>query len=70
MSRTERYRCGIRRRRDLGLSPCRLEASALWDGSWRAPRREMITDPATKIGRPRQVYTGPTTRDYVRVADR
>jgi citrate synthase len=30
----------------------------------------MITDPAIKIGRPRQVYTGPTTRDYVRVADR
>ena len=30
----------------------------------------MITDPATKIGRPRQVYTGPTARDYVQTADR
>ena len=27
---------------------------------WIAHWREMITDPATKIGRPRQVYTGPT----------
>ena len=25
----------------------------------------MINDPATKIGRPRQVYTGYTERDYV-----
>jgi citrate synthase len=25
----------------------------------------MITDPVQKIGRPRQVYTGPTRRDYV-----
>jgi citrate synthase len=32
---------------------------------WIAQWREMITDPATKIGRPRQVYTGYTERDYV-----
>jgi citrate synthase len=32
--------------------------------------REMFNDPATKIGRPRQVYTGPTQRDYVKMADR
>jgi citrate synthase len=25
----------------------------------------MINDPATKIGRPRQVYTGYTERDYL-----
>jgi citrate synthase len=31
---------------------------------WVAQWREMITDPATKIGRPRQVYTGATSRDY------
>ena len=31
---------------------------------WIAQWREMINDPATKIGRPRQVYTGPTERDY------
>jgi len=31
---------------------------------WIAHWREMITDPATKIGRPRQVYTGPVARDY------
>jgi citrate synthase len=30
----------------------------------------MISDPATKIGRPRQVYTAPTARNYVQMADR
>ena len=29
---------------------------------WIAQWREMIADPATKIGRPRQVYTGPALR--------
>ncbi len=32
---------------------------------WIAQWREMIADPETKIGRPRQVYIGPPTRDYV-----
>jgi citrate synthase len=32
---------------------------------WIAQWREMIKDPATKIGRPRQVYTGHPARDYV-----
>jgi citrate synthase len=32
---------------------------------WIAQWREMINDPQTKIGRPRQIYTGPTVRDYV-----
>jgi citrate synthase len=32
---------------------------------WIAQWREMINDPTTKIGRPRQVYTGATERDYV-----
>jgi citrate synthase len=32
---------------------------------WIAQWREMMKDPQTKIGRPRQVYTGPTERDYV-----
>jgi citrate synthase len=32
---------------------------------WIAQWREMINDPSTKIGRPRQVYTGATERDYV-----
>ncbi|HEU5475426.1 MAG TPA: citrate synthase [Actinophytocola sp.] len=34
---------------------------------WIAHWREMMNDPATKIGRPRQVYTGPTERDYLSV---
>ncbi|MGH3744150.1 MAG: citrate/2-methylcitrate synthase, partial [Mycobacteriales bacterium] len=29
---------------------------------WIAQWREMIEDPDTKIGRPRQVYTGPAER--------
>jgi citrate synthase len=37
---------------------------------WIAQWREMIEDPATKIGRPRQVYVGATERDYVAAADR
>jgi len=37
---------------------------------WIAQWREMINDPQTKIGRPRQIYTGATTRDYVPVAER
>ncbi|MEI2717373.1 MAG: citrate/2-methylcitrate synthase [Candidatus Nanopelagicales bacterium] len=31
---------------------------------WIAQWREMITDPSTKIGRPRQVYIGETERQY------
>ena len=32
---------------------------------WIAQWREMINDPATKIGRPRQLYVGSPARDYV-----
>ncbi len=32
---------------------------------WVAQWNEMISDPAQKIGRPRQLYTGPTHRDYL-----
>jgi citrate synthase len=31
---------------------------------WIAQWREMMNDPANKIGRPRQVYTGPAERAY------
>ncbi|MEA3388847.1 citrate synthase [Sphingobium sp. CCH11-B1] len=37
---------------------------------WVAQWNEMISDPAQKIGRPRQLYTGPTERDYVPVDKR
>ncbi|KRE35739.1 hypothetical protein ASG73_13610 [Janibacter sp. Soil728] len=37
---------------------------------WIAQWREMIEDPDTKIGRPRQIYTGPTERDYVGMDNR
>ncbi|ODU54192.1 MAG: citrate (Si)-synthase, partial [Acetobacteraceae bacterium SCN 69-10] len=32
---------------------------------WISQWKEMIEDPSQRIGRPRQVYTGPTQRDYV-----
>jgi len=31
---------------------------------WIAHWRELMTDPDTKIGRPRQIYVGPVERDY------
>jgi citrate synthase len=34
---------------------------------WIAQWREMMSDPATKIGRPRQIYVGETERSYVPV---
>jgi len=37
---------------------------------WVAQWNEMISDPDQKIGRPRQLYTGPTQRDYVPVDQR
>ncbi len=37
---------------------------------WVAHWREMITDPDGRIGRPRQLYTGPTQRDYVAIGQR
>lgn len=37
---------------------------------WIAQWREMMSDPATKIGRPRQVYTGAPERNFIPVANR
>ncbi|AAV90587.1 citrate synthase I [Zymomonas mobilis subsp. mobilis ZM4 = ATCC 31821] len=37
---------------------------------WMAQWNEMITDPEQKIGRPRQIYTGVSTRDYVNIENR
>ena len=37
---------------------------------WIAQWREMINDPETKIGRPRQVYIGYGARDYAPIAGR
>ena len=37
---------------------------------WVAQWNEMISDPGQKIGRPRQLYTGPTQRDYVKLDQR
>ncbi|WP_137123231.1 citrate synthase [Segeticoccus rhizosphaerae] len=37
---------------------------------WIAQWREMIEDPQTKIGRPRQIYVGETERDYAAIEKR
>ncbi len=37
---------------------------------WIAHYREMVHDPATKIARPRQVYTGPGERDFITMEKR
>jgi citrate synthase len=43
-----------------------LARTAGWIAQWN----EMITDPDQKIGRPRQLYTGATQRDYIPVESR
>lgn len=37
---------------------------------WVAQWNEMISDPGQKIGRPRQLYTGPTQRPYAPISTR
>jgi citrate synthase len=37
---------------------------------WIAHWKEMMEDPTTKIARPRQIYTGPTLRQYVPIEKR
>ena len=37
---------------------------------WVAHWQEMVSDPHMKIGRPRQLYTGPTKRDYLSIDKR
>lgn len=43
-----------------------IARSAGWISQWK----EMIEDPAFKIGRPRQLYTGHVKRDYVEISKR
>ena len=43
-----------------------IARSAGWIAQWK----EMIEDPAFKIGRPRQLYTGYDNRDYVSIDKR
>jgi citrate synthase len=37
---------------------------------WVAQWQEMVSDPHMRIGRPRQLYTGPTQRDYLPIEKR
>ena len=58
--------------RALGIQPSMftvmfaIARTVGWVSHWQ----EMITDPEHRIGRPRQLYTGPVNRDYVDVAKR
>ncbi len=37
---------------------------------WISQWKEMHNDPATRINRPRQIYTGEVARDYVPIDQR
>jgi citrate synthase len=37
---------------------------------WVAQWNEMMEDPEQKIGRPRQLYAGPTQRPFVPIGER
>ncbi|MDB4307953.1 citrate synthase [Gammaproteobacteria bacterium] len=58
--------------RALGIDPSMftvmfaIARTVGWVSHWQ----EMITDPAHRIGRPRQLYVGPANRDYVDIAKR
>jgi citrate synthase len=43
-----------------------IARTAGWVSHWQ----EMISDPGMKIGRPRQLYTGPAKRDYTPIGKR
>jgi citrate synthase len=43
-----------------------IARTAGWVSHWQ----EMIGDPGMKIGRPRQLYTGPAKRDYTPIGKR
>ncbi|WP_374763914.1 citrate synthase [Yunchengibacter salinarum] len=43
-----------------------LARTAGWIAQWK----EMVEDPGQRIGRPRQLYTGPTKRDYLPLSER
>jgi citrate synthase len=43
-----------------------IARSAGWISQWK----EMIEDPAFKIGRPRQLYTGSTKREFIAIEKR
>ncbi len=58
--------------RALGIPPSMFTVMFALGRSvgWAAHWREMISDPAMKIARPRQLYTGAASRDYVPIAKR
>ena len=51
----------VARRTELKISQQALARTVGWISQWK----EMIADPQNKIGRPRQLYTGPGERSYV-----
>jgi citrate synthase len=58
--------------RAMGIPPSMFTAmfALARTAGWVAQWNEMLSDPAHKIGRPRQVYTGSTRREFVPVDQR
>ena len=58
----------------VSLASLRLRLTVLFAVArtvgWIAQWKEMIEDPHQKIGRPRQLYTGATRRDYAPISRR
>jgi citrate synthase len=52
--------------RDMFTVMFAIARTAGWVAHWQ----ELISDPTMKIGRPRQLYTGPTSRNYIDIAAR
>jgi citrate synthase len=52
--------------RDMFTVMFAIARTAGWVAHWQ----ELISDPTMKIGRPRQLYTGPAARDYTDIAAR
>ncbi|MBS0396513.1 MAG: citrate (Si)-synthase, partial [Proteobacteria bacterium] len=52
--------------RDMFTVMFAIARTAGWVAHWQ----ELISDPTMKIGRPRQLYTGPAARPYVDIAER
>lgn len=55
---------------DIPLSMFTVIFALARSAGWMAQWMEMIADPETRIGRPRQLYVGPAQRDYVPIEAR
>src|SRR6202047_1005395 len=64
------YSCITLKAMGFPTSMCTVLFAVARTAGWISQWSEMIEDPQQKIGRPRQLYTGVTRRDYVDIAKR